>query len=99
MCGGGGIKKEYSNRFGVYAPPYGSGFCTSFGVALLVNAALTVAGAAVGNASRYIAATPAVSGDDIDVPDMFTTWKFELIPAEGTFTPGANRSIAPKFEK
>ena len=95
--GGGGapVNNEKSNRLGDPVP----GLVTLFGVELLMIAAVTVAGEAVGFVSRNNAATPATCGDAIDVPEIVLVAVSLVLHADVILLPGAKMSRqVPKFE-
>ena len=95
--GGGGapVNSEKSNRLGDPVP----GLVTLFGVELLMIAAATVAGEAVGFVSRNNAATPATCGVAIDVPEIVLVAVSLVLHAEVMLLPGAKMSRhVPKFE-
>ena len=74
-------------------------FVTLFGVELLMIAAVTVAGDAVGFVSRNNAATPATCGEAIDVPEIVLVAVSLVRQAEVIPLPGAKMSTqVPKFE-
>ncbi len=79
---------EYSSRLGEPRPA----LFTTPEVALVVMALETVAGAAVGCACRYRAATPATWGVAMEVPLMVLLALLLPIQAEVMLEPGANTS-------
>ena len=86
---------EKSSRLGEPVPA----LVTLFGVELLMIAAATVAGEAVGFVSRNNAATPATCGDAIDVPEIVLVAVSLVRHAEVMPLPGAKISTqVPKFE-
>ena len=84
------VNNEKSSRFGEPVPA----FVTLFGVELLMIAAVTVAGEAVGFVSRNRAATPATCGVAIDVPESVLVAVVDVDQHERIDTAGANRSRA-----
>jgi hypothetical protein len=86
---------ENNNRFGEPVPA----LVTLFGVELLMIAAATVAGEALGFVSRNNAATPATCGDAIDVPEIVLVAVSLVRHAEVMLLPGAKMSRhVPKIE-
>src|SRR5215212_9582971 len=72
---------------------------TLFGVELLMIAAVTVAGEALGFVSRNNAATPATCGVAIDVPEMVLVAVSLVLQDDVMLLPGAKMSThVPKFE-
>jgi hypothetical protein len=75
------------------------GFVTGFVVALLMIAAVTVAGDAPGFVSRKRAATPATCGVAIEVPEIVFVAVSLVFHDEVMLEPGAKMSThVPKFE-
>ena len=86
---------ENSSRLGEPVPA----FVTLFGVELLMIAAVTVAGEALGFVSRNSAATPATCGVAIDVPEIVFIAVSLVLHDDVMLLPGAKMSRqAPKFE-
>src|SRR4030095_1239810 len=86
---------EKSNRLGEPVPAP----VTLFSVALLMIAAVTVAGEAVGFVSRNKAATPVTCGVAIDVPEMVFVAVSLVLHADVMPLPGAKMSRqVPKLE-
>jgi hypothetical protein len=83
------LSHEYRSLFGDDVPTM---FVTMPVVVALLMACATVAGFADGFEARYIAAIPATSGADIDVPLRTRVAESLLMPADVTAFPGANRS-------
>ena len=72
---------------------------TWFKVALLMMAAVTVAGDAVGFVSKNNAATPATCGVAIDVPEIVLVAVSLVLHDDVMLLPGAKMSTqVPKFE-
>ena len=72
---------------------------TLFGVELLMIAAVTVAGDALGFVSRNNAATPATCGVAIDVPEIVLVAVSLVLHEDVILLPGAKMSRqVPKFE-
>ena len=93
--GGAPVKSEKSRRLGEPVP----GLLTWFRVALLMMAAVTVAGDAVGFVSRNNAATPVTCGVAIDVPEMVFVAVSLVFHDDVMLLPGAKMSTqVPKFE-
>ena len=93
--GGAPVRSEKSNRFGDPVP----GLLTLFSVELLMIAAVTVAGEAVGLVSRNKAATPATCGVAIDVPEIVLVAVSLVLHDDVMLLPGAKMSRqVPKFE-
>ena len=95
--GGGGDppSNENSSRLGEPVPA----FVTLFGVELLMIAAVTVAGEALGFVSRNSAATPATCGVAIDVPEIVFVAVSLVIHDDVMSLPGAKTSRhVPIFE-
>ena len=93
--GGAPVNSEKSSRFGEPVPA----LLTLFGVELLMMAAVTVAGEAVGLTSRNNAATPATCGEAIDVPEIVLVAVSLVLHADVMLLPGAKMSThVPKFE-
>ena len=95
--GGGGAapNNENSKRLGEPVPAP----VTLFGVELLMIAAVTVAGEAVGFVSRNNAATPATCGVAIDVPEIVLVAVSLVFHDDVMLLPGAKMSThVPKFE-
>ena len=89
---GAGVK---SKRFGEPAPA----LPTTFGVALAIIVAATLAGVVPGFDATISAATPATCGDAIDVPEMVLTAVSASIQLEVMPVPGAKMSTqVPMFE-
>jgi len=89
------VNNEKSNRFGEPVPAP----VTLFGVELLMIAAVTCAGVAVGFVSRNKAATPATCGDAIEVPEIVLVAVSLVLQADVMLLPGAKMSTqVPKFE-
>ena len=92
---GPGPINENSSRLGEPVPA----FVTLFGVELLMIAAVTVAGEALGFVSRNSAATPATCGDAIDVPEIVFIAVSLVFHDDVMSVPGAKMSTqVPKFE-
>src|SRR5215208_6009350 len=86
---------EKSSLLGDPAPA----LVTLFGVELLMMAAVTVAGEAVGFVSRNNAATPVTCGVAIDVPEIVLVAVSLVLHADVMLLPGAKMSRqVPKFE-
>ena len=79
---------EYKSRFGEPAPA----LPTTLEEAAFVRAAATSLGEAFGERARKSAATPAVCGDAIDVPESDAVAESPVCQEESTPTPGANTS-------
>ena len=93
--GGPPLNSEKSRRLGEPVPAP----VTLFGVELLMIAAATVAGEAVGFVSRNNAATPVTCGVAIDVPEIVFVAVSLVRQAEVMLLPGAKMSTqVPKFE-
>src|ERR1051325_3904428 len=93
--GGAPVNSEKSRRFGEPVP----GLLTLLGVELLMMAAVTVAGDAVGFVSRNSAATPVTCGVAIDVPEIVLVAVSLVFHDEVMLLPGAKMSThVPKFE-
>ena len=95
--GFGGVPpiNENSSRLGEPVPA----FVTLFGVELLMIAAVTVAGKALGFVSRNSAATPATCGVAIDVPEIVFIAVSLVFHDDVMSLPGAKMSRqVPKFE-
>ena len=89
------VNSEKSSRLGDPVPA----LVTLFGVELLMIAAVTVAGEAVGFVSRNNAATPATCGVAIDVPEIVLVAVSLVLHADVMLLPGAKMSRqVPKFE-
>ena len=89
------VNREKSSRLGEPVPA----FVTLFGVELLMIAAVTVAGEALGFVSRNNAATPATCGVAIDVPEIVLVAVSLVLHADVILLPGAKMSTqVPKFE-
>ena len=74
-------------------------FVTLFGVELLMIAAVTVAGEALGFVSRNSAATPTTCGVAIDVPEIVFIAVSLVFHDDAMLLPGAKMSRqVPKFE-
>ena len=96
---GGGVGpdaiNENSSRLGDPVPA----FVTLFGVELLMIAAVTVAGEALGFVSRNSAATPTTCGVAIDVPEIVLVAVSLVFHDDVMLVPGAKMSTqVPKFE-
>ena len=90
-----GPLNENSSRLGEPVPA----FVTLFGVELLMIAAVTVAGEALGFVSRNSAATPATCGVAIDVPEIVFVAVSLVFHDDVMLLPGAKMSRqGPKFE-
>ena len=93
--GGALVNNEKSSRFGDPVPA----LLTLFGVELLMMAAVTVAGEAVGFVSRNNAATPVTCGVAIDVPEIVLVAVSLVRHDDVMLLPGAKMSThVPKFE-
>ena len=93
--GGAPVRSEKSNRFGDPVP----GLLTWFNVELLMMAAVTVAGDALGFVSRNKAATPTTCGVAIEVPEIVLVAVSLVLHDEVILLPGAKMSTqVPKFE-
>ena len=93
--GGALVNSEKSRRFGDPVPA----LVTLFGVELLMMAAVTVAGDAVGFVSRNNAATPVTCGVAIEVPEIVLVAVSLVFHDDVMLLPGAKMSTqVPKFE-
>ena len=93
--GGVPVKSEKSRRFGDPVP----GLVTWLSVELLMMAAVTVAGDAVGFVSRNKAATPVTCGVAIEVPEIVLVAVSLVFHDDVMLLPGAKMSTqVPKFE-
>ena len=93
--GGAPVNNEKSKRFGDPVPA----LLTWFRVELLMMAAVTVAGEALGFVSRNNAATPVTCGVAIDVPEIVLVAVSLVFHDAVMLLPGAKMSThVPKFE-